>query len=161
MASAVAEQMSESDELSCVVIPTDGESLLLPNVCVAEIVPWRRIKEMNDGPSWCLGFTGWRGLTIPVLHYQGFSDKNAQPPEARCLVVMNRARTRDSIPFYALAARSLPYMVQLVESDLSTSKEGLNTADVMKVELGNSLATIPDLAYIEEQVSALHQHSMG
>ena len=38
--------MDELEELSCVLIPTQPVQLLLPNVCVAEIVPWRRIKPM-------------------------------------------------------------------------------------------------------------------
>ena len=159
MASAVAEQMGDQDELSCVVIPTEGENLLLPNVCVAEIVPWRRIKLLKEGPAWCLGFTGWRGLTIPVVDYLGFAGPREQVPQARCLVVMNRARTSDAIPFYAFAAQSLPYMVALAEDDLNTNTGELGNADVMKVELGSAVATIPDLAFIEQQVSALHKHS--
>ncbi len=161
MASALAEQMSDLDELSCVLIPTEGENLLLPNVCVAEIVPWRRIKTLNGGPSWCLGFTGWRGLSIPVIHYRGFDDEIPGTVEARCLVVMNRARTADAIPFYAFAAQSLPYMVQLAESDLQISQQDLHTADAMKVDVGSIIATIPDLAYVEERASQLHRHATG
>ena len=159
MANALAEEMSSDKELSCVLIPTEGESLLLPNVCVAEIVPWRRVKSLSDGPSWCLGFTGWRGLTIPVIHYQGFYEEVQGATEARCLVVMNRSRTSDTIPFYAFAAQSLPYMVQLIEDDISISKDGLQTADVMKVEVGNTQATIPDLAFVEEHASKLHPNA--
>ncbi len=159
MASAVAEQMSDQGELSCVLIPTEGQNLLLPNVCVAEIVPWRRIKFLKEGPSWCLGFTGWRGLTIPVVSYSGFAEQQEHVPQARCLVVMNRARTSDSIPFYALAAQSLPYMVALTQDDLSSNSEPLGNADVMKVEMGSTIATNPDLTFIEQQVSALHKHS--
>ena len=63
MVAVVAEDLTE---LSCVLIPLDGARLLLPNISVAEILPWRRVKALNDGPDWCLGLLGWRGETIPV-----------------------------------------------------------------------------------------------
>jgi chemosensory pili system protein ChpC len=146
---------NDANELSCVVIPASGNQLLLPNVCVAEIVPWRRIKVLEDGPAWCLGYMGWRGLTLPVVHYGGF-DESADPMQTpRCLIVMNRARTSGGIEFYALVADSLPRMVQLVEEDLTTEGGNLGAADSMHVSFGTEIATIPDLAYVENQVAGL------
>ena len=46
MAAVVAEDLTE---LSCVLIPLDGTRLLLPNISVAEILPWRRVKVLADG----------------------------------------------------------------------------------------------------------------
>ena len=155
MSNAVASFMNETNELSCVVIPTSGQHLLLPNVCVAEIMPWRRIKVLDDGPSWCLGYMGWRGLTLPVVHYPGFSDEGGLNHTPRCLVVMNRARTSGGVEFYALVADALPRMVQLVEEDLTTSAGQLGTADAMNVSFGTESATIPDLEYVETNVSNL------
>lgn len=48
MAEVVAQQ---STELSCVVIPLSGMQLLLPNICIAEILPWRRVKALEDAPT--------------------------------------------------------------------------------------------------------------
>ncbi len=148
----------DDTDLSCVVIPTPGEQLLLPNICVAEIVPWRRLKPVADAPEWLLGFVGWRGQTIPVLHFARFAEAPAdsgQPPQARCLVVMNRARNAAAPAFYALAAEGLPRMLQLSEDDLSSATAELSTAQVMRVNVGTEVATIPDLAYVEEQVLQL------
>ena len=160
MANAAVELVKEDDEVSCVLIPTSGKQLLLPNVCVAEIVPWRRIRVLNGGPDWCLGFAGWRGLTIPVVDFSGFDKLETTNNKNRCMVVMNRARTVNSLPFYALAAQSLPYMVQLVEEDLEKDNQSLGQADVMHVKVGESISVIPDLEYIERQVSELQQGSV-
>lgn len=160
MANAAVELVKEDNELSCVLIPTSGKQLLLPKFCVAEIVPWRRIKVLNGGPDWCLGFTGWRGLTIPVVDFSGFDKLEITNNNNRCMVVMNCARTVNSLPFYAPAAQSLPCMVQLVEEDLENVNQSLGQADVMCVKMGESISVIPDLEYIERQVSELHQHSV-
>ena len=67
MTASVAQQITE---LSCVMLPLNGIQLLLPNVCVAEIVPWRRVKVLEDAPDWCLGLLGWRGESIPVVVFR-------------------------------------------------------------------------------------------
>ncbi len=155
MSNAAVDVMSQANELSCVVIPTDQHGLLLPNVCVAEIVPWRRIAPVPGSPGWCLGKTSWRGLTIAVLNYAAFATGNDATPAARCLVVMNRARNAAGPAFYAFAASSLPYMVQLSEEDLQSDKAPLGTADVMNVKLGTEQVSIPDLEFIETEVGKL------
>ncbi|NOX49361.1 MAG: chemotaxis protein CheW [Gammaproteobacteria bacterium] len=152
LAEAVA---NEVNELSCVLIPAEGEQLLLPNVCVAEIVPWRRIKEVSATPSWCMGFVGWRGQNIPVIHYRGFSEQSESPGAARCLVVMNRARHSTGPAFYGIAAVSLPRMLQLVGEDLVNQEAELGIADALKVTLGTDHATIPNLSFIEDRVQEL------
>ncbi len=147
---------NDPNELSCVMIPTHHVQLLLPNVCVAEIMPWRRIKTLSDAPAWCMGLVGWRGQTVPVVHFASFADpSNKAPAAARCLVVMNRSRTSRGPAFYALAAVGLPRMVQLVADDLQNAEAELNVADVMQVHVGTEQATIPNLAFIEEQLADL------
>lgn len=155
MVDAAAVMANETNELSCVVIPASGEQLLLPNVCVAEIVPWRRIKVLEDGPAWCLGYMGWRSLTIPVVHYGGFGEKRLPAQTPRCLVVMNRARTTSGVDFYALVADALPRMVQLIDADLTTEGDYLSGVNAMQVAFGTETATIPDLAYLETRISDL------
>lgn len=157
MSTAVA-VANEVNELSCVLIPTPGMQILLPNVCIAEIVPWRRIKVLQGGPRWCLGHVGWRGQTVPVVHYAGFeNDKGKRPVSARCLVVMNRARSVSGPAFYALAAQGLPRMLQLLEDDLHNTTARLGVADVMQVRVGTEEATIPNLAYVEDRLADLAQ----
>ena len=148
--------MDDREELSCVLIPTQPVQLLLPNVCVAEIVPWRRIKPMSNGPAWCLGQVGWRGEVLNVVSYGVLNGRaQARDEQGRCLVVMNRARNSAGTAFYALAAVGLPRMLQLLEDDLHNLDVELGVADVMQVRVGTEAATIPDLAYIEDRLAEL------
>lgn len=152
----MAMREDEATELSCVVIPVGGRTLLLPNVCIAEILPWRRIKPLQNGPAWCMGFFGWRGQTVPVLNFAGFDDTPAQAQTAsRCMIVMNRARNAQGPAFYALAADALPRMLQLTGEDLQSADGTLQAADVMHVKVGTEAVTIPDLGYLERNVAKL------
>ena len=154
--SAVAASVKENEELTCVLIPTSGVRLLLPNVSVAEIVPSRRMKTLEHAPSWCIGFVGWRGRTVPVVHYLGLSGEiSEQSVSPRCMVIMNRAHSIAAPPFYALAAEGLPRMVQLADGDIGTADDELGPADVMHVSVGTEKAIIPNLRYIEERLLEL------
>lgn len=145
----------EPSELSCVLIPLEAGQLLLPSVCVAEIMPWRRIKVVPEAPNWCLGLLGWRGEAVPVVRYEHLNRPSSEARKpGRCLVVMNRTHG-GAVPFYALAAEGLPRLVQLEETDIGEKDEEPGSADARIVRVGAETASIPSLAHIEEQVATL------
>ncbi len=151
-------------ELACVVIPTATETLLLPNVCVAEIVKYKTIKPVDQCPPWLDGMAGWRGQAISVVNFAGFDQTSANARAAaerdgsvaRCLVVMNRSKISDAPAFYGILATALPRILQLSAADLKNHNEELGDADAMKVIVGTELATIPDLAFVEQKLKSLH-----
>ena len=153
MAAVVADDVTE---LSCVVIPLENSQLLLPNVCVAEILPWRRVKALSETPPWCLGLLGWRGEMVPVVRFETLNGKPGPArKQGRCMVVMNRARNAKGLPFYALAAEGLPRLVQLTAEDLSNEACRLGPAESVVVKLGTETAVIPNLNAIETAVAKL------
>lgn len=152
MAALAAEEMAE---LSCVLIPVGITNLLLPNVSVAEIVPWRRVKNWEGAPEWCLGVLGWRGETLPVIQFEALNGRSADAGAGRCLLIMNRARVANGLPFYGLVAEGLPRLIHLTGEDLVNQHVKLGRAEVASVRVGAEPAVIPDLSFIEEQVSSL------
>jgi len=158
MSAAVAQELSE---LSCVLIPLNDAALLLPNVCVAEILPWRRVKTVPNLPPWCLGMLGWRGELVPVVRFERLNDDQFEDRKmGRCMVIMNRTRLADGIPFYAIAAEGLPRMLQLAEDDLSNVPGKLGAAEVVSLRVGTETAVIPNLELLEQSVSEL-KRSLG
>ena len=141
------------DEVSCVLIECHGRLVLIPNVCVAEIVPWRKVHEVEAAPEWLIGLTNWRSQVVPVVHASEIPPEDSFAP--RCMVVMNRTRLNDCHPFYAMAASALPRMLQLGLDDAVNETDSLGPDEVMKVRLGTELAVIPDLEFIEQRVAQL------
>ena len=43
------------DEVASLLIPMVGRPMLLPNVAVAEIVPWVEPEKQDNAPEWFLG----------------------------------------------------------------------------------------------------------
>jgi chemosensory pili system protein ChpC len=147
---------NDTTELACVMIPLGSTQLLLPNVSVAEIIPWRRLKQWDDAPAWCAGLLGWRGEAVPVLDYDAMSSEGAKTASrGRCLLVMNRARSSVGRPFYALAAAGLPRLVHLRAEDMESHAAQLGPAEVASVMVGTELAVVPNLSFIEEQLAGL------
>ena len=156
MSKMAARVAKDANELSCVVIPLESTQLLLPNVCVAEILPWRRVKMLSETPPWCLGLLGWRGEMVPVVRFETLNGKPGPARKSgRCMVVMNRARNAKGLPFYALAAEGLPRLVQLTAEDLSNEPCRLGPAESVVVKLGTETAVIPNLNVIETAVAKL------
>lgn len=144
---------SDASDLACVLIPLNRCQLLLPSVCIAEIMPWRRIKPAADAPDWCLGLLGWRGETVPVVRFERLNDTNAGAPAVgRSLVVMNRTGG-GAAPFYALASEGLPRLVQLSDADIGDDEQRPGKAEVRVVRLGAEIASIPDLNYLETRLA--------
>lgn len=146
----------DAKELACVMIPLGDTHLLLPNVTIAEILPWRRIKPLPDGPKWCLGLLGWRGETVPVIQFEALNGvENFDGGRSRCLLIMNRARRSTGRAFYGLASSGLPRIVHLSDDDLQNRSVRLGPAEVAALRVGTESAVVPNLSFIEEQLATL------
>lgn len=143
-------------ELACLLIPLGEQGLLLPNECIAEVLPWRRVRPLPDAPAWCVGSLKWRGEEVIVVRFAVLNgaEAGAQPPD-RCIVVLNRARSTGAPKFYALAASGLPRAVQLQPGDLANRPHRLGGAEVAAVSVGVEPAVIPNLEFVEAAVRAI------
>jgi chemosensory pili system protein ChpC len=151
---AIAEEIGP--DLSCVLLPVGSVSLLIPSACIAEVVPWRRVRDVPDTPSWLLGAMAWRGDNIPVLRFDALNvAADVQPVSDRCVAVMNRSHYAAGQPFYALVAAGLPRMVQVNDQDLMPDKCELGRAEAARATLGAEQISLPDLGYIEDQLAEL------
>lgn len=146
----------DESELACVVIPLGTMQLLLPNVSIAEIIPWRRLKAWEASPDWCIGVLGWRGEAVPVVDFESLCGSVATRAErGRCLLIMNRARSSVGRPFYSLVSAGLPRLVHLTAADLESHPIKLGDAQVASVMVGTEAAVVPNLSFIEERLASL------
>ncbi|MDP6375075.1 MAG: chemotaxis protein CheW [Pseudomonadales bacterium] len=143
-------------ELSCVMIPIGQRSVVLPNECVAEILPWRRVRPYAKAPQWCLGHTNWRGEEVPVVRFDLVNGSDEDPElKARCVVIMNRVRSSGLPRFYALVASGLPRIFQLTDDDVTTRSASLGQAETLAVNIGAEEAVVPNLEFLEAQVHTI------
>lgn len=148
-----------AEEIDCALIPIHHTNLLVPNVSIAEITPWRRLRPKPDTPSWHLGSLAWRGRPVPVVSYEILNDAPdlVLPPNepSACLLIMNRSRPAGEFKFYGLAAQALPRLLRVSDDDLVQQGAAQHSAEAYRVRLGTEDAIVPKLGMLEELIVAL------
>ncbi|AJQ93480.1 chemotaxis protein CheW [Gynuella sunshinyii] len=139
-----------SQAVPCLLIPTQGKSLLLPNVTVAEVVGYTEPRPLENAPAWFLGFMFWRGEQIPVLSYE-LANQEVQVSKtvSARIAVMNGSGTHNRLPFFAVVVQGIPRMVRVGSEDVEQSQENLGPAEAMAVKTALGKAYIPNLPYLE------------
>ena len=57
-------------KLSTYVVPLQKSNVLIPEITVAEVIPYEPLQRVQDTPDWFLGFLGWRGVQVPVASFE-------------------------------------------------------------------------------------------
>ena len=71
------------ESLACLLIPIQGGRMVLPNVTVAELIPFQSPEPAPNAQEWLLGTLEWRGTMIPVISFEEFSGAKKRPISSR------------------------------------------------------------------------------
>lgn len=139
-------------EIPSLMVPLQGRPLLVPNLAVAEIVPFNAPVPVPGKPTWFMGNIMWRGVKIPVVSIvQLRGDDEDIPPEAR-ITVFNGIG--GELPFYGLIAHGIPRLVRVRPQDLENTDGAYTPVDDALVAVGGELAIIPNLLQLEKMIAA-------
>ncbi|NRA25143.1 MAG: chemotaxis protein CheW [Oleispira sp.] len=142
-----------ASEIAGLLIPLHEKQLLLPNVTVAEIIPYRVPTVIGDHASWLLGQMEWRNIHIPVLSYEVLNGASIPSLEGARLAVVNGTGANRTIPFYAILIQGIPKLTHVKEDDIVTVEAmHLGPYDKMSVSILGEHAMIPDLDMIENEL---------
>jgi chemosensory pili system protein ChpC len=142
-----------ANELYSLLVPLEGNRLIVPRSCVAEIVRYSLIEETDDDDNWLRGKASWNGREIPVISFErlcGF----AQPVAGgrTRIVVFHPLSVAESSQPYGLLAEGFPQMVRVnsdvVEADVDYAPPA-NAPIVCQARLLQERALIPDLEMLE------------
>jgi len=129
----------------------------LPNVTMAELIPFQAPQPTSAQAPWILGSIEWRGTMIPVISYEAFCDQRSGPQGQDLRVAVVNAPNGESggLRFFGLVTQGIPSLIKLEEAAI---KENQNTnllkGQKMAVTLETGHAVIPDLDMIEQAILA-------
>jgi len=140
------------DQIDCLLIPLKDRNLLLPNVSVAEIIPFTHLLTTASAADWVLGRIDWRGTPVPVVCYEMLNNQTAPAPNPNArFAVINGIGGHANMPFFAILIQGIPRLVHIQERDIQ-EVEAMNMGayDQAAVTLDEGQAMIPDLDRVEE-----------
>jgi chemosensory pili system protein ChpC len=141
-----------SASITGLLVPMADRTLLLPNVAVAELIPYRAPQAAQGTPSWFLGQVSWRDLTLPLLSFEAASDGQPETGPLARVAVLNALGGRDHVKFIALLVQGIPRSVK-VDSSLTRSDVPPAPLELDAVNLGDVQARIPDLVALEQKLA--------
>ncbi len=151
MSQAVANQNS-ANSLTGLLMPLTDRTLLLPNVAVAELIPYRAPQVSEGLPSWFLGQIAWRDLRLPLLSFETASDGQVSVSPGSRVAVINALGGRPSIKFIAVLVQGIPRSIK-VGSDLLRADVDLAPLELDAVQFGDAVLKIPDLIGLEQKLA--------
>jgi chemosensory pili system protein ChpC len=148
-------------EVASLLIPLQGQSILLPNVTVAEIIPVSQVQPVEKAPAWYLGNFQWRELTVPLLSLEVLNGEAVPTIHNRArFAVLNTTGLHGDLAFIALLTQGLPRLARVSEDEISEREDAENRAyDLMHVSWAGEYTLIPDITAIERTfLEYLHTH---
>ncbi|MFP6847477.1 MAG: chemotaxis protein CheW [Pseudomonas sp.] len=151
MSQAVATQNNASS-LTGLLMPLTDRTLLLPNVAVAELIPYRAPQVSDGMPSWFLGQIAWRDLRLPLLSFEAASDGQASVAAGSRVAVINALGGRAAVKFIAVLVQGIPRSIK-VSADLARADVALSPLELDAVQFGEAVLKIPDLIGLEQKLA--------
>lgn len=153
---SVSNQEEKTSELDCLLVPLKDRNLIMPNVTVAEVIPFSHLLTTNASTEWVLGRLDWRGILVPAICYEILNGQPAPAPnpDARFIIVNNASESRQQ-PFYAILVQGIPRLMHLQETDLQEVEAmGMGSFDQVAVNIEGVTAMIPNLELLEQYVTS-------
>ncbi len=151
-------QSTVQDSIRTLIIPLQGRNLLLPNVAVAEVVPYLRPRAIDAAPDWLLGAISWRGLNIPLISYDRLQGTHSESAlgQAR-IAVINTVQPNGGLQYYALVTAGIPQLKRVKTDSIQELSADAGDGLLSQVQIGDIEAVIPDLNALESVVAECWQ----
>jgi chemosensory pili system protein ChpC len=156
--------MSAPNELYSLLIPLRNERMLVPRMCVAEVIAFADTekREDADAPDWLLGTVDWNGRRVPVITLDaapGPSEGKSGRRGSRSRIVIFHALGQALKPaFYGVLTQGFPQLVRVNRDVLTLDTETpppVGQPMLCRVRMIHEFPLIPDLEAIEQRIADL------
>jgi chemosensory pili system protein ChpC len=148
-------------ELYSLLIPLRGERLLVPRMCVAEVIAFTDAARNRDAaaPDWFIGSIEWNNRRVAVMSFDGPATDDRKSKRARARVVVFHAITSElKGGYYGVLTQGFPQLVR-VNPDVLTldTEQGLPAGYpvLCRARMIHEYPLIPDLERIERMITEL------
>ena len=144
-------------EVRCMLIPLHEGRLLLPNATVAEVIGYRDPEPSAEDVRWLQGRVAWRQRQIPVIDFEALLGRPDLDAGIRQRIAVCYALDPDAdLPMLGLVAQGIPRLLRVNRAIIESAEAspGGESAVHMTLSIGDEKLLVPDLDYIQAQLSA-------
>lgn len=143
---------TRQNEIYSLLMPAAGDSVLLPNIAVAEVVPYfgNVDKPLAGAPHWLLGYLQWRGRHVPLMAMEAIAGGELpQLTRLSRLAILNTANGSADVPNVAIVVGGIPRLTRVMPG-LLQPVEGGGPVTKARAFMAGQTIQIPDLDKLEE-----------
>jgi chemosensory pili system protein ChpC len=147
-----ASSAPEPNSITCMMLPIQARTLLVPLANIAEMAAVAPIFPDNSGPNWFLGYYNWRNQRVPLVSFERLvtGQGGGINPNGR-IAVFNNTGVHGDVNFIAIPTQGIPRQVSLGVEDIQRLEQMTSTRfEMMYVRVGTEEMTIPDITAIEK-----------
>ena len=152
---------ADPKELYSLLIPLRSERLLVPRMCVAEVIAFADAAKSRDdaAPDWYLGAIEWNNRRLPVVTFDSERGDERKSKRTRTRVVVFHAITQElKGGYYGILTQGFPQLVR-VNGDVL----GLDTEQpvppgfpaLCRARMIHEYPLIPDVERLEKMIAAI------
>ena len=151
----------EQRELYSLLIPLKSERLLVPRMCVAEVIPFAQaVRDREDqSPDWFLGTIDWNRRRLPVVSFDSAQVEERKSKRGRARVVVFHAITQElKGGFYGILTQGFPQLVRVNADVLTLDTEQPLPQDqpvLCRARMIHEYPLIPDVERLEHMLAEL------
>ncbi len=147
-----------AEELYSLLIPLDGDRLIVPRACVAEVVRFTQPEAREGSADWMLGSINWNGRELPVVAFEGLVGKTMPAVSGRTRIVVFYGGTgKMQAGHFGVLTQGFPQLVRVNREVLrldSKSDGWPEAAPVLcRVKMINEYPLIPHLENLEALIA--------
>lgn len=148
----------EQAHIRCLLLSSESECALIPAANVAEIIPLVQPRMTDAKPEWFLGALIWREQEVPIVCLSALGNSATEPRSATALkekvVVLYGIQDAVQLPFYGIKVTQPPRSLVITHGDIAavSSDESSACLRLGLVRIGDTEATIPNLAALEDKI---------
>lgn len=154
--------MSADEKLQALIVPLRSMNLVVPQVLVAEILPFPHVSEVGALP-WFQGMFEWREQTIPLISIERFchpDEEGRSASRSRRVAVLNALGEADGVAQYGIEIGSIPHPVRLGEAEVKSMEGATKPCEMLAqhVHAAGVRVAVPNFSAVENRVGqALQQ----
>ncbi|HMB72066.1 MAG TPA: chemotaxis protein CheW [Gammaproteobacteria bacterium] len=153
--------MNQPNELYSLLIPLREERLLVPRICIAEVIAFADAPERPPGefPDWFVGTVEWSGRRVPVVTLDGDHGTGSEKRRGRRRIVIFHALTQKLAGrYYGVLTQGFPQLVRVNREVLTADGDYTPPADrpiLCRVRMIHEFPVIPDFEGLEDMIAEL------